>query len=373
MSAIVVDYSVASKKMYPPPHNPFPKTKPGLIVVIAPNLLEQLKKKKLGRSRIDFFNSHSFQSQIKKMYPLFYDYRKKIVYLLPRKYNNFPVVLSALFAGFDQDAVIKVAIPFDKKRAIDQFLANGFGEPRITNNKLILCRENKPLSKIDHVSAKHRVTDVLSHSNKKVCSINVQITKKALKFLKKASKIGITINKNGKKSQKELTGELYVGKIVKKGGKIVHLIELDHGSVSSGEEEEVDVEGTRYNFHSHPKEAYVRHSVDKAWPSQTDYLGYLYLGNDTILHCVATLEGLYALSFGSYWVNNLKNVSTSFVENNYHIDHKEHYTPQEYCRKICAIKYKNHPIFRVQFFPWKSAGRIFSVNYAKTNETCVAV
>jgi hypothetical protein len=192
-----------------------------------------------------------------------------------------------------------------------------------------------------------------------------------VEFLRKTSKMGITMNKNGKKSQKELTGELYVKEVVKDTNGFVYIIDINKNSITSGEEENVNVSPTRYNFHSHPHEAYVRHSVDKAWPSQTDYLGYHKLGQNTIFHCVATLEGVYILSFGAYWGSHLKDVSRSFIGKHYDIDHKEKYTPEEYVEKINSIMYKGKPIYELRYFPWEKAGSVFEAYFPQINSSCL--
>lgn len=376
MPAIVVNYSeINLEKVFPAPKK-VSGMSVGLVLLISADTLTQLKKIPVGKKRVEYFNSSTFISKVQKHYFIYFDAKNNTINLSPIIYENFSDILSALFSGFSKDKIIIVSIPLstDKfKILLSQFSKHDFSHPYITDKNLFLSRVNTPVSKIEQKSILLQVKDVLEQSRRATCSINAQLTSRAIGFLKKASKIGITVNGDGKKSQKELSGELHVEKIVKRGDKIVYLIDIDEKNVGSGSEEEVNVSPTRYNFHSHPQEAYVRHSVDKAWPSLTDYLGYLKLGNNTIFHCVATLEGVYIMSFGSYWVKNLENVSTSFVEKNYDIDHKEKYTPEQYADKMNSQKYKGYPIFNVQYISWNNIHKVFSVNYAKTNDTCIAV
>ena len=77
-------------------------------------------------------------------------------------------------------------------------------------------------------------------------------------------------------------------------------------SLISGIEEEVDAVLNRYNFHTHPREAYIRNNVVKGWPSAQDYLGFIDLDGNTIFHSVITLEGVYINGIGSIQYNTSK-------------------------------------------------------------------
>lgn len=241
------------------------------------------------------------------------------------------------------------------------------------------------------------------------CSLYAQISKSTVEFLRAASEhgvykrktsvdpkieglshdpknaglshdpknVGLSHDKTNDDAHKEVTGELCVTKIRKgeKMGTFVYVIGLKEKSVEIGNHEDVDVSQTRYNFHTHPKSAYIKHSVEKAWPSLTDYLGFLKLGNNTIFHCVAALEGLYVLSFSAYWGNHLKNVDKEFIKRNYKLNHRLPYTPEEYANmmnKLYPKKEIQHPIFEVQFFRWENASNVFRVYYSRNGKTCIS-
>lgn len=378
MPAIVVEYNKIVDKNGNNYRKPVkkPGTEIGLVVIVPEKVLQTLKTIPLGKKRVEYFNSDKFTDLVEKYFYVYYNYSKKKVYMIPDIYDRFNELLNALFTGFPQTCQICVEINLrDKnfKEILKQFTGHGFGNPKIEGEILVLSRVNRPSSFNNCDTTLHLIVDMLEQSKKDTCGINAQFSKTAIKFLRRASKIGFTVDRNGKKSQKELTGELVVEKVVQKDGKYIYIININEGSVGSGSEEEVDVSPTRYNFHSHPEEAYVRHSVDKAWPSLTDYLGYKILGNRTIFHCVATLEGVYVMSFGNYWVNHLNKISTNFIERNYNIDHKERYTPTQYTEVVNNIKYKGYPIYNVQFIPWENIeGKIFTVNYAKSGDLCIS-
>lgn len=374
MPAIIIDNKYINKSKFDIPQKG--DCKSGLIVLISQETLKTLKNIPYGEKRVEYFNSERFISQIEERYYIFYDSSRKKVYIDPIVYINFTDVLNALFTTFPKTCTICVVVPLQNSQftqVIRQFTRNGFANPEIKDKNICLSRVNCPSQFGECETTLNLIIDMLEQSKNDTCGINIQFTDSAIRFLKKTSKIGFSINKNGEKSQKELSGELYVEKIIKKDNKYIYLVKVDEGSVGSGSEEEVNVSPTRYNFHSHPEEAYVRHSVELAWPSLTDYLGYLTLGNRTIFHCVATLEGVYIMSFGKYWVKDLRNVSKKFIKDNYNINHKEKYSPLEYVEKVNSILFQKHPIYHLQFISWdKLENNVFSINYAKTGDVCIS-
>jgi hypothetical protein len=344
----------------------------------------------------------SFGKSKSKNYPLLYNSKKQICLKDANCYEHLPEIMESMSSSIPKDAVIWVPIDIAREdfvKVANTFIVNGFAHPYINtvsphsaNIPPSVCLSKKNGEENMGVSPDmtlNKVYDVLNQykNNKGVCFINIQLTDHAVEFLKSTCFSGFTKNKNGKKSQKELTGELYVKNVVPKAGKFVYIIDINKSSVKAGQNESVDVEPHRYNFHSHPEQAYVRHSVDKAWPSVVDYLGYLQLGKNTIFHCVASIEGMYVLSFTPYWSQRLDMVDKKvrkFVDKNFEIDHKEDYTPEEYTEVINNIKYrprktKNghrpdiepNAIFKVEFFPWEKAGDMFSVFFPQIGSSCL--
>lgn len=389
MPAILIDYEkIVSEKhsnllqKLPLP----PKTAKGFMVgLVIITSSSEIRKLPTGDSRVSYINNPQFVNSIIDFSYVMYNKNKGVCLLNPDSANHIQDILNALFSGLDQKTSLWVSVVLQEANfmsTVKKFAQAGFNSPYMTNMSplmvnispsIALVRQNTPTEKYNVSTTLNKVLYAIKQYKEggKSCSLYAQLSPRALSFLRKASKIGITMNDNGEKSQKELTGELFVNNVRKKGNKFVYIIDIDEGSVESGAEEDVDVAATRYNFHSHPHEAYVRHSVDKAWPSLTDYLGFLQLGINTIFHCVATLEGIYVMSFGPIWGNNLKKVSKNFIKKNYDIDHKDPYTPQQYVDKVNKIKYKDHPIYNVQFFTWKNASEVFRVSYAKIGMSCI--
>lgn len=389
MPAILIDYdNIVSSKLkqkFPKPPNTKRGFLVGLVIITDEEQIRNLSNIPQGKQRVEYLNTSKFIDSIGFYTFIMYNLKKEICLLNPDITKYTQDILSALFSGLSNTTTLWVSVDIqdsDCMSSIQKLASNGFNSPYITNMSplrvgipvsVALVRQNTPteqynvsatLNKVKHAIEEHKKSDTS-------CSLYAQFSSKAVSFLQKASKMGITLNKNGEKSQKELTGELSVGNVKKEGNKFIYVIDVDEGSVESGEEEDVDVSASRYNFHSHPHEAYVRHRVDKAWPSLTDYLGYLQLGINTIFHCVATLEGVYIMSFSPYWGKRLKKIDKNFIKDNYNIDHKEKYTPKEYAEKVNSIKYKSYPIYNVEYIPWVNAKKVFQVSYAKIGLSCI--
>lgn len=309
-----------------------------------------------------------------------YDKKKKLCIIL--SCDNIDGILGKLEKTVDFSYSIWIAVTITSPtfaQCILKCAKLGFEHPTITNETPL--NQNIPHSVALTRSMKHpgkNSTDViimvkylLQQYKRHGCSMRVKFSEQAINFLRKTSKMGHTKNHDHTISQKELTGVLHIDKMTESNGNILFIIGCAESAVEPGKEENVNVSPTRYNFHSHPEEAYVRHKVNIAWPSLTDYLGVLTLGNETIFHCVATLEGLYVVSFGEYWVNKIDKVSKSFIKKHYDVDRTKNISPYEYMHKINHILYKGEPIFIVKYLPWnEAASTIFSVNYKKDGMTC---
>lgn len=335
------------------------------------------------------------------MFGLFQSHKKKIInpncYILydkkncqicmEKKYTDIESICEQLSEQFSNSMVLWLDIPIDS----EDFAINvkkcakcGFTGPYITN-EMPFTKPNKICMALSKKNKKHssninrtilNCLYVLQQykNNSDSCNIHAKFSHKAINFLKKTSHRGHTKNKDNTVTQKELGGNLYISKIEKPNSDYIFIVDVDQKNVKPGSEEEVSVSATRYNFHSHPKEAYVKYKVEKAWPSLSDYLGYLRLGNKTIFHCVTTLEGIYIMSFGEYWVNRLNNVDKKFIKKNYKIERNTDITPFEHVKQVNNIKYKNQPIFIIKFLPWGMATKtIFSVNYKKKGLSCEAI
>jgi len=220
---------------------------------------------------------------------------------------------------------------------------------------------------------KLQILYVLENYENDSCMMNVSLDSDTLTYLKSATSKGWSRNKNGKTTQKELSGNLSLSNIMLQDNKIIHVLHLNEDSINIGHEESVTVSPSKYNFHSHPEQAYKKHKVNKAWPSLTDYQGYLMLGNSTLFHLVTTIEGLYIICFGKYWGEKLSELNKKelkklkkFIDKNYDISRKTKMTPEECVEHVNSLMYEENPVFILQYHIWKDAGKIFEIYYAKS-------
>lgn len=355
-----------------PLHQTIKNTKNIALIVVIPNsILKQLENIPKGEKRVDFINSSLFVSNIKAYCICEYLQNKNLCIIYCNTNDNLSDYISTLEKTFlpDTRLIARIERGIERSELITSTLIeNGFHNPYKIKDTLILSRKCK-----NNFNNPSLVRNKIKHmnENKESCETTYKLSKKAIKYLKEACKNGHTKNKDGSISQKEMTGELYLKDAIDKNNKIIHIIDIDERSINSGEEENINVHPTRYNFHSHPEEAYVRHSVTKAWPSILDYLGYLKLGKNTIFHCIASLEGVYIMSFTKEWASNLKDVNQNFVKKNFDINHRKHYSPKEYVNHVNSIKYKEYPIFKLWFFKWNEAETPFKVNFSKIEDACL--
>lgn len=209
--------------------------------------------------------------------------------------------------------------------------------------------------------------------NSLICKSKFCFTRETINYFKKLTNIGYTPNKNGSITQKEIAGEL----IVKNQEKRPFELNVDLGSIILGEEEGVDIVPGLYNFHSHPKEAYKKHKVDLAWPSNQDYVGFMLavLEDHTLCHVVITIEGIYIISLTTEWFNNplkLDEKFGKFIMKKYDISCGKVKTIDEYLSICGNIKYDNKgPLIDVQYLSWNNPYKPFNIIFGKRNSKCL--
>lgn len=152
------------------------------------------------------------------------------------------------------------------------------------------------------------------------CTLNMRFNKSFAKWLKRLSLSGSSLNENGTVTQKEISSSFFLDNPKENSnGKIIWEIIRDKKVEKKfGKEEEVNVEQARYNFHTHPREAYLSNKVKIGYPSWPDYLAFLtmslYNEIKTIFHCVITIEGIYTISITDFWINNFNRLQNLIGE-----------------------------------------------------------
>lgn len=359
----------------------------GLILIISKKQLDSLEKQKDKKS---YINTPQFVKSIKASYYIICNFDKKICEI-PEKIpdNHLQIILNLLISDnkLSSNMIIWTGV-FNFKEDLDYYFKQGFDNPYICDKSplgykcsvghgIALFKKNVSDNKTslkNTENIKNKVQYIEKQFGKENCKLYSKLSPSAIKYLKTLTTPTPTLNKDGSTSQKEFSGALTVGKIIKNNNKIVFEMVEDISSVKAGVEEEVDAVWNRYNFHTHPKDAYIRNGVKNGWPSSQDYIGFFNLNHHTIFHLVITLEGIYVISFSPEWIDNKPinhNKVIKFIEKNYDIDHLENITFHQYVDEINQIKFKGSPIFIVQYIPWGNAGKIFPVVYAKNGLNCL--
>jgi hypothetical protein len=269
-------------------------------------------------------------------------------------------------------------IPFDDKICI----AQGFNYPimatttpfgdKLSSKTLIMFRKNEIITKKVNVN---KVYDKLIFVKQPgtTCKFLFRICPYAQKFLQKLStQAGVTLNKDKTITQKEVSGGFKIVNTKEFKNLPVFILGLDSSLMSYDQEEEAKIVNSLYNFHTHPKKAYINHQVKFGWPSANDYSAYLLSvrENNTIFHLVASIEGIYIISLNDYWAIHFDelDVQYKFISDNYDL-RKETNNLKLYLKIINQIKYGDYPIFKVQFSNWNSS-KIFEVCYPHWNGNC---
>jgi len=367
---------------------PFPESNQstGIILAITKSEFDSLEKVPAGESRVKYMNTKRFVDSIRGYAYIIYDKQRKICEITGVNGSVLPQIMDSLLTYIPNNVTLWVGIDTsDPNQHIlaKEYCKSGFHDPHICKSSplgypfkeygLCLIKENNTYSS----NAMNDVKYVIKEFSKTIsnnCMLTACLGKDTIKFLSKLSKSGSTINKDGNITQKEIAGKLFVSST---NSKITQILDVDHQSIITGEEEGVNVVKGLYNFHSHPYEAYKRHNVNLAWPSCQDYIGFLLSSvlYDTILHIVIGIEGFYVISLTKEWTSRKDDITKEvekFIVDNYDHFYKKGETPSGYTRKVNSISYKGFPIFNVQFIDWNNSSDSFKVYYRKKGVNCFA-
>lgn len=272
-----------------------------LFVVIPEKVFEKLESKPKGNERTTFFNSPEFLKSIVFSVCTTYDNRNKIIQMQPEVKPYTQLFLDTVHLNFEES--VRVVAPFD-----ETLISKGFESPSICKEDGSICLERKNQYKIgdqykieaEIKKEKEMVLNDLAYvqkqRGKKFCDILLKIDLDSLRFLKYLTRAGVTKTSRGR-SQKEFFGQFRISDAKEENNNIVYTLTLDRKTLISGEEEKIEASGSVYNFHSHPYQAYLKHKVKYGVPSIADYTSvYILSKRGTIIHFVATLEGVYAIS-----------------------------------------------------------------------------
>lgn len=365
---------------------PIPTTKHtiGLIVCISQTQYDTLHSIPKGFERVKHINSFAFINSITEYAYIIYDEHKKICEMMTDNCYFITQMVDVTLYNIPNDVTLYVSVSLKdekKMQIIEEYIDKGFSEPYISKkspsgisyktDSLFFSRPNNIVTS----TSKNEITYLLSQINNEKCTLRIRLMDEAIEYLRRISKMGSTVNTNGTITQKEVSGCLKVDMI---SDDLTHYINVEQSSIYHGEQEETKMIVGRYNFHSHPIEAYFRNDYRLAWPSATDYLSFLYSAIEqyTILHIVATVEGFYVISLHPDLVNKKDKIDekmSAFVLERFKLnDKRNHYTPSTYINIVNSITYMNKNIFIVYFFTWKDTTKSFDIYYRKSGINCFA-
>jgi len=375
MEGLLIDYDVVIKpkkltslksKLKSAPKTQF---NTGLILIIPKSNMRLLER---YNDKLSYINTGDFIRNIVNYTYIIFN-KKTCEILTPGIYID--IILNTLRSGLSYDMQLWVNVPQGPE--LNACLKAGFHSPHFcdksplgrsyTNKGVCLSRMND-LSEKD---ATNDVKEILKQKNHRSCKIYLQFDLKTREQLKEIVKYGLTLNEDGTFTQKEIGGTFTLGDSVKS----IFSLSLNLGSIVYGTEESINIITGLYSFHTHPKEAYIRNGVKKAWPSPQDYISFIKcaVNYETIAHFVIGLEGVYIISMSTWWVNKKEKLCNSvidFINTRLNMS-KSELNIEQYISKIRAELYKGFPLFNIEYLNWDNIGTKFSVNYSKNGKNCV--
>jgi hypothetical protein len=353
----------------------------GVILVIPKTIKTQISDKTSeNNERILFLNSIEIVDSIVHYSYVLYDDKKRVCEILNYDDNFLENIINAIMTGFTSDTIIWVFAPLHEKlKRYNIFISLGFRNPhfvktsplgrQFNQEKLCMTRNNSIFEKKGN---RNDLGYVLKNKNADICSMKIRFDHESIIYLKKLPEVGFEFGGNGILTQRELSGKF---RLTNEGE--YFSVHIDEDNIDSGGETEVTNMTNRYNFHTHPRGAYAIYKVKYGFPSAQDYVSFLRCVKefDATFHVVVSLEGIYVINIGKDFVHSLNEINQDiydFIEKNYDAKRDINDTVNKYILSINNIRYSNKQIFEVVFLDWKNISKDISINYNKSDLTCIA-
>lgn len=333
-----------------------------LVLAVPIQIYEILTYKNTEAEKKQFLNSDKFISSI---YMYCYMVTDGIICEIRNACKKIaPFITSITKSIADKNIVYWVSIPIKDQKLAKTFARHGFRNPIISaktplGEKIAKCLtltryENDAFNNqiysiendIDYVLQQYRL-------RKSQCNMLAKFTDHAISVLQHLPR-----HKNV-----EHAGEMKIGHSHNIDGNIIYDVDIVPHTVMKGDNEKIEVINKKYNFHTHPHEAYIRNGMKYAWPSVHDYIGFLDAAtiSGTIFHIVSTLEGVYIISVSEKYVNKLHKVEKSYIDKYYRCKKNSKKSPQMYIDHINKIG-----IFYVQYLSWSESQKPFMIYFPKS-------
>ena len=382
MFSIIIDFNKIVKhsglSLLESKIKPFPTTFThtiGLILTIPSHMHDKLLDQPVGRTRIDFINSPSFVGSIIDFLYMQYEPHSKVCELEFTNPSTISSILDSLLYYIPNDFKILTYTSLQNKTIIDQLISHSFRNPYISNkSKLSFQFENDMLfmCKINNIDDPYDATNDIAftierYKNSIDTELHFRFGSLTIKKLKKLSRFGSSINRDGTISQKEIVGCFNIKKIEKINENFIHILQICDDSFTFGTEEEVNNIKCRFSFHTHPFNLYDVYKFKLAWPSNADFIGYLSsVETGTLFHIVVGNEGIYIISLSQDWIKKgdfkVSNELKKFIIRNFKF-RKTHsdITVKSYIKKVNDVRFQNKQIFNVEFKSWGDLQNTFSI------------
>ena len=368
MNSLVIDYDEIADKQTFLTEIPTKTTSKLFIVLIIPqHKIEKMFELNGYEDRVSFLNTEGFRRCIRGYTWLSVNDNLCEISKPTDKFDSF--IVESIDTTLPKISKITINIPINNKEIIQRYCKCHFGNPRVNGDFITLTRD-KHIKK----DFTNEIEYVFQNIHRDYCTISAKLDEDTVKYLKNLCFDGMTKNRDGTTSQKEMAGNMYIKHVDRR---LNHTVEVNKKSVITGKEFDIDIVEGLYNFHSHPKNAYKEYNVKLGWPSAQDYVGFLLAirEDNTVFHMVITLEGIYILSLSKDWSCNKDRLYNDeiikIIKTQYDISYENGNTIKEYLKKVNKIKYEKKVLFNVQFLPWKNADKVFTLPYPKTKNNCI--
>lgn len=328
-----------------------------LFVAVDDDLFKELDS---SQDRKAFVNSEKFISGIHYTMCTIYNEKNQTISIEPCSGEYIQLFLDTV-SRFFEDTVTIVASYNDI--AIDK----GFSNPVICgpSGEVCLLKRNTH-QPVDQNTVKAQYNFLVSQKDKPHCGLILSLEQPTVDFLQNICNAGVT-NSNGTRSQKEFFGRFIIKNTKTKGDETIVTLEIDHSSLKAGGEDDIDAKPSLYNFHSHPHNAYMKYRVNYGPPSVQDYKSVFILVTQysTVVHFVASLEGLYVISFNPEKRNLTVKQADKIIEG---LEYKDVDTLGQlelYIEKVNRVG-----LFSVKLIPWSDSREFnhIEVEFLKTGE-----
>ncbi len=182
---------------------------------------------------------------------------------------------------------------------------------------------------------------------------------------------------------KKKVGKEFFGRLeVTPQGDVLRLT-YDADKVIAGDKDGIDGFEDKVTYHTHPYPTYIDFDAKYAWPSKTDYKSILetFAHGDGVIHIVVGVEGIYIVSLGDYWCDNIpelrkfvkaKDKSYRFLMKELDAEYPyskkkkkvEFNTPHEFIKHANSQGINGKQVLITQFVPWDQVTKPFVVRSA---------